>query len=156
MINRFRNLKFKSGDRPGSISFVGVSSMADKSFADSCNINTILAGYKRAGVNPFQFASDPGLYGDFSDVPTFQDAQNFIMRANDQFMTLDAKVRKRFDNDPGQFLAFVQDPSNDSEMYALGLKVKPVVADSGVSGGVLKSAPVEQTPSSTGQVDKAK
>lgn len=40
-------------------------------------------------------------------------------------MTLPAKVRDRFSNDPGKFLAFVDDPKSREEMYELGLAKRP-------------------------------
>jgi hypothetical protein len=42
------------------------------------------------------------------------------------FMSLPAKIRSRFQNDPGAFLDFVQNPENRDEMIELGLaKAQP-------------------------------
>ena len=59
---------------------------------------------------------------DIADAPdNYVDVMNQLNEARDQFMSLPARVRSRFDNDPGQFVNFVSDASNVEEMIALGL-----------------------------------
>lgn len=103
--------------------FVG-SSLAKQAFKKECDINAIMARYEKNGlishVNRFQ-----GQYGDFTDPPGYQDALNKVISAQDMFMTLPAKVRARFGNDPGEFLEFVQDPRNSDELVKLGLAKYP-------------------------------
>lgn len=152
-------MKFRLGEHKGSLDFSKIPSMTDQSYKNSCDINVILAMYRKAG-QPLPGSTDPELYGDFSKLPSFQNAQNLIIRAQEQFDGLDARVRRRFDNDPAQFLKFVNDPKNDSEMYDLGLKVKPPAPaissnsePSGASGGVPKKPSKDAPPSSVGQTD---
>lgn len=97
-----------------------------QSFREECDINRIMARYLRSGVLP------PGVgvgrYGDFSAVTDFHEAQQIIKEAEAQFASMPAKVRDRFKNDPGVFLAFVGDPANAKEARELGLlKDEPVV-----------------------------
>lgn len=95
-------------------------------FADECDIGNIMARFDKTGliehVNKFQ-----GDYGDFTGAQEYQESLNQVMAAEDMFMSLPAKVRAKFENDPGQFLDFVGNPDNLSEMVDLGL-ANPVSA----------------------------
>lgn len=92
--------------------------------AADCDINNIMARYERDGVithvNRYQ-----GHYGDFTGVVDYQTALHLVQDAEDCFMSLPAHIRKKFDNDPGQFLDFVSDPANADAMIEMGLAVKP-------------------------------
>lgn len=95
-------------------------SLTKQEFKDECDINIIMGRYATSPPRPW--ASPPMLrYGDFADAPDFLGAQLLVKRAEEQFMTLDGKVRERFGNDPARFLAFVHDPKNLAEARALGL-----------------------------------
>jgi len=94
-----------------------------QSMKDECDINKITARYERTGALPDMIREDP-QYGDFSDVPSFQEALHLVSLAETQFGALDARVRARFENDPAQFLAFATDPANLGEMVKLGLAVE--------------------------------
>lgn len=92
-----------------------------QSFKDDADVNLIMKRFEKTGMidhlNEFQ-----GQYGDFLDVPqSYHDAVNQVLAADAMFMTIPAKVRERFGNDPGRFLAFVDDPANVDEMVSLGL-----------------------------------
>lgn len=108
--------------------FSGVSfsqpSLTKQSMKDECDVNRILKNYKKTGLLPNVDASH--LYGDFVDVPDYQDAMNVVIRANEQFAGLDSKLRDRFSNDPSKFLQFVSDEKNLEEMYHIGLATRPV------------------------------
>lgn len=97
----------------------GLPSKTKQAFKDECDINNIVARYKRTGAID-HFAEHGPQYGDFTG-PTFTDAMNTVTAANRMFQDLPANLRKRFENDPVQFLDFVQDPANAEEMYQLGL-----------------------------------
>lgn len=98
-------------------------SRTKQAFRDECDINNIMRRYEKDGLIA-HVARVNGSYGDFTDPPSYQEALNKVISAQDMFMTLPAKLRFRFGNDPQQFLAFVQDEANAEEMYALGLAVK--------------------------------
>ena len=114
------------------------------------DINNIMKRYERTGlldhVNQYQ-----GDYGDYTNVPVdYHDALNFVRNSQEMFMTLPAAVRARFDNDPGAFLKFVEDPANADAMVEMGLATK--VTDrqgEGASGGSPEPSP--ETPSGGGQ-----
>ena len=44
-----------------------------------------------------------------------------VATANSMFQDLPSSIRNQFQNDPGQFLDFVQDPENLEEMREMGL-----------------------------------
>jgi phage internal scaffolding protein len=98
--------------------------LVDQSVVNECDINTIIDRFRVGGAIP---SLPPGqqLYGDFTGVTNFHDAQIRIFEATELFNGLPAKIRYRFDNDPGKFLTFANDPENQSEMVSLGLVEKP-------------------------------
>lgn len=101
-------------------------SMTHQSMAPECDINRIMLKWQKTGViehrNEFQ-----GNYGDFSEVPTYQEAMDKVIRGQEVFMTLPSSVRKQFENDPGQFLEFATNPDNHDQMVEMGLAEAQVV-----------------------------
>lgn len=97
------------------------TSMTKQIFKDECNINNIMAKFERTGAID-HYAKYAPHYGDATNVD-LQDALNTVISAQEMFDELPATLRKRFSNDPGEFLDFVQNPENQEEMYELGLKV---------------------------------
>lgn len=95
-------------------------SVTKQSFKAECDINTILAKYRTTGVLPTLIKENP-RFGDFSDVPTYQEALNTVRLAQEQFDSLSSHVRERFANDPARFLEFVSDPLNSEELVKMGL-----------------------------------
>ena len=91
----------------------------DQSGAADADINNIVARFHKTGVLPG--IDVQSVYADVSDAPTYQEALQTIINAENQFMALDAKTRKRFSNDPSEFLEFVANPENGSELVKLGL-----------------------------------
>lgn len=88
-------------------------------FKAECDVNVLMRRYQRTGVLP----GDPSAmrYGDFTVLPNFLEAMNTVARANEAFAALPAHVRKRFGNDPGEYVDFVSDPENIEEVRRLGL-----------------------------------
>lgn len=89
-------------------------------FAEECDINILMARYQKSGLLPQDPSARP-IYGDFVDLPTYQDAQNIILAAGEAFASLPAVVRREFENDPAQFVAFAEDPANLERMREWGL-----------------------------------
>lgn len=90
-----------------------------KEFLRECDINVIVARALKGQGMPVQ--RRPALYGDFSAVTDFHEAQQLVEQAAEQFSELPAAVRKRFKNDPASMLAFVADKANLEEARELGL-----------------------------------
>lgn len=95
-------------------------SKTKQSFKDETDINLILEKYVKTGLINHE-PSNPGQYGDFSNVVDYQSACNAVLEVERNFMQLPAQARARFQNDPGQFLEFIQDPKNLEEAQKLGL-----------------------------------
>lgn len=104
-------------------------SRTKQEFRDEVNINSIMAKARRTGQ-----LVDPGLvnssriaqYGDFSSANTFEAAQQSILMVKDVFESLEADIRKAFDNDPAKMLAFVQNATQE-ELIDMGLAPKPTL-----------------------------
>lgn len=86
---------------------------------DEVDVNKIMEKYVNRGVEP-PFVSG-GRYGDFTDVVTYQEAMNKLLDIQERFEALPAPVRDRFQNDPEQLVAFVDDEKNREEAVKLGL-----------------------------------
>lgn len=105
---------------------------------DACDINRILERFQKTGVLE-HIKNNPPRYGDFSDVPNYQESLNKVIQAKEMFMELPATIREKFLNDPLKFLEFANNPKNADAMVDLGL-AKP-----------RKTAVIEQTATSEAQ-----
>lgn len=93
-----------------------------QSFKDECDINNIIKSYSQTGqIRHINAKAAQGTYEDLPEPMDLQEALNTVRDANTAFASLPSQVRDRFQNDPGQFLAFMQDPANQDEMIKLGL-----------------------------------
>ena len=89
-----------------------------QSFKDECDVNQVMKRYEKTGI--LRQSQNRPQYGDFSNVGDYQEALNTVIQADKMFGELSATVRRRFDNDPQQFLDFVEDPNNQDEAIQLG------------------------------------
>lgn len=121
--------------QPG-VTFVGPS-LTKSDMAEQSDINNIMAKYQKFGQLP-DGMTPSALFADVADYPDYQEAQDKIRSAKEAFMSLNARVRERFSNDPSKILEFLQDPENKSEAVKLGLMVEqapiqPVIPDAKIS-----------------------
>lgn len=100
------------------IAKTGVS-RTQQQFKSAVNVNNIIARYSSTGVLPQDRRE--AFYGDFSVVPDFQERRQVIINAENAFMALPSKLRKRFNNNAGELMEFLQDEKNLDEAIALGL-----------------------------------
>lgn len=105
--------------------------MTQQSFKEQCDVNNILKKFERTGMldhaSRFQ-----GSYGDFVGAQEYHEYMNNVVSAQQMFDQMPAAWRKRFGNDPAQFLEFMDDPENVDEMRSLGML--PKEPDDGKSG----------------------
>lgn len=87
--------------------------------ADYADINKIMAKYIKTGVLPV--ATRQGFFDDVSTVGDYREAIERVEHAEKWFMALPPKIRFKFENDPAQFLDFVSNPENMSEIEEMGL-----------------------------------
>lgn len=125
----------KDGDRNPVTVNTGSESFVEQHHLEDVDINKIMAKYTRTGLLTHQREYN-GQYGDFSQTVDYQTALNTVMLANEMFLELPATVRRKFDNDPGAFLAWADDPENIEEMRELGLARAPVVVGPDDEGNI--------------------
>ena len=133
--------------RKSTFNCVG-ESMTQQNFRDECSIDTIMKRFEKTGIID-HVAAVEGSYGHFLEAPVdYHTAMNIVVEAQEMFMTVPAKIRERFGNDPGAFLAFVEDPENEDELVKLGLANarRPEPAPGPVEPA---PAPTPQAPPST-------
>lgn len=99
-------------------------SMTEQSHKDACDINVLMRSYEKDGTIPRGADGQP-FFGDFSEVKDFHSAQIALIEAETAFMSLPARLRSEFDNDPGKLLQFMEDPKNKDRAIELGLIDKP-------------------------------
>jgi Chlamydia-phage Chp2 scaffold (Chlamy_scaf). len=97
--------------------------MTQQQFAEEVDINTIVRRFGLDGTMPETL--DMPVTGDFTTVVDFQTAMQLTTQADQAFMTLPAPMRKRFNHNPGELMAFLDDDTNRDEAIALGLVNKP-------------------------------
>lgn len=105
-------------NRTTAITFTG-EGRTKQSFADDSDINNIMARYLKTGLIEAVNKHEP-QYGDTTGI-NFQACMDTVVAAKAMFADMPAKIRNRFDNDPGKFLDFVNNPENIDEGVKLGL-----------------------------------
>lgn len=100
--------------------------LTQQHMAADCDINVMVERYVIPENIPR--VNVPPLQGDFTEVYNFQTALDKVIAAQRSFMEIPAKVRARFNNDPGEFLDFVSDEANRDEMRKMGLWSPEAVA----------------------------
>lgn len=99
-------------------------SLTQQQFAEEADINYIADKFMRTGELP-QVLNMPTA-GDFEGIFDFQTAMNTIAQAKQEFMSLPAKIRTRFNNDPAELIKFIEDKENYDEAVKLGfIEKKP-------------------------------
>lgn len=99
-------------------------SLTRQEFADECDINNLMAQYEKSGVIS-HVNKTPPQYLDLSETPDLQTAINIIRDAETAFMTLPAKTRAEFENNPVEFIKFAENPENLKQMQDWGLAPVP-------------------------------
>lgn len=98
----------------------GSESKTQQQFSEASQINNIIALHDRTGIikNVQQGAAH---YGDYSEVHEYREALDLIRQADEDFMTMPSEIRRRFNNNAGDFFEFVTNPDHGDELVAMGL-----------------------------------
>lgn len=99
-------------------------SLTKQSFKDECDVNNIVKKHSVTGIYT-HLNERSAQYGDVSEIPDYQSAMQAVASANQLFGALPSSLRKRFNNDPAEYLAFAQNPDNSDEMVRLGMATYP-------------------------------
>lgn len=95
-------------------------SLAKQSFKNECDINNIMRKFEKDGLMD-HLNTHKGEYGDFIGYQDYQTSINRVLEAQEAFLTIPAKVRYQFKNNPAEFLEFAQNPENFDQMVEMGL-----------------------------------
>lgn len=121
-------------------------SLTQQSFTDDANINIIA---QRFGLNEIPSQPlDPSFFRDTTGDPDLRDILEANRTARDHFMSLPAKLRKRFHNSPRELWDFVTDPENAEEAVRLGL-LSAEPAPTGTHSASASTAPATNATSHT-------
>lgn len=126
-----------------SITPEGVS-MTSQEFKAECDINNILKKYPDGLNIPSRTPREP-MFDDFTQMPDLQEAFAVIQLAERDFIqNCPAILRKRFNNDPLEFVNYLNNPENYDEAVKLGL-----ITAKGSPSVVTPPAPTTQARNST-------
>lgn len=108
-------------------------------FQEESDINVLVRRFRITGQLPENVRMP--TYADFGEIYDFHSAANAIAEANEAFHAMPADIRKRFGNDPAEFVAFCSNENNRKEAEAMGLVPAPIP---------LNTAPPTPNPGSAG------
>ena len=132
----------KAYDRTRTQTPIRGESLTSQAHKQECDINRIMQKWAKTGTvehrNTFE-----GQYGNFTETPgDYHEAMNQVVQANEMFEGLPSGIRRRFGNDPGAFLDFVQDAKNYDQLIDMGLATKrPESAPDSLSERAMAKAP---------------
>ncbi len=93
--------------------------LTEQSHKQSCDIRFIMKKAEKTGMLNHVNNNAPA-YVDLVSRPTYFQAQLVLAQAASVFESIPAKIRERFKNDPSEFLEFIQNEENRTEMLDLG------------------------------------
>ena len=108
----------------------GGDSRTHTMFTEECDLPKKIKRLARMGQLEAALKQPPLMFGDFTGVESYMDALLRVKAANEAFMSLDAKIRRRFDNNPQALLDAIADPSRVEELRELGVFEKVTPASS--------------------------
>lgn len=98
-------------------------SLTQQHFKDDADINVILTRFGITGKLPDNIKAP--TFGDFTGPESLMEALEIMREAEDAFMEMPGHVRQRFNNDPIEFMEFVDNNGNREEAIKLGLIFPP-------------------------------
>lgn len=122
----------------------GDEAITQQSFKEDCDINVLLKRFAVTGELPENVRVPQ--YGEFEETFDFMSSMNIIRAAQEAFDAMPAVVRERFNNDPGRFVDFANDPDNYDEALKLGLVVSRPVSPNPSSSSPSEAVPGASSP----------
>lgn len=100
--------------------------LTQEQFGEETDVNNIIRKYRSMDEVPAHLKNTAtGVYGDFSEIPSYQEALHIAARAEEAFMALPSKLRLMFNNDPQQLMDYLDDPKNLEDSIQRGLRTRP-------------------------------
>lgn len=115
-------------------------------FADEADVNVLMARFEKTGQLPSVVGTNAPAYLDVSDVPDLMTALQVVEQAKAAFMTLPAKTRAEFENDPMRFVEFAENPENLERMREWGLAPPAEAPAAPMKVEVVNPPPGEKAP----------
>lgn len=97
----------------------GEPSLTKQEFGRDCDINNIVAMYKKG--RPMPFTVTPGMFADVSEMGDYKTAVDVLMEAEILWRRLPLEVRQKAGGSPAAFLDYVNDPENAESLVDMGL-----------------------------------
>jgi phage internal scaffolding protein len=152
-MNKNKDIRIQSvyrRERPAVTVYECKPRPAQQQFKQAANINCIMERFNKTGVLGSGRATNTTKpqYGDFSNSNmSMIDMQNRVLQAQASFQMLPAKIRKRFNGNPSEFYAFMENmDENRKEAEELGLIKKPKEQVKNVQADPQKMPDPEKTP----------
>lgn len=105
-------------------------SLADQAGAADTDINTIVRRFNLTGELPLTKRVPYPYAVDVDEILDYRTCLDRINAAAASFASLPAHVRSEFENDPGKFVTFAENPDNLEKMREWGLAPAAAVAPS--------------------------
>lgn len=120
-------------------------SLTKQSHKRECDVNLIIKQYNKTGaIN--HLVKMEARYGEMTGLD-FHTAMNIVAEGQSAFEALPSEIRKRFRNDPAQFLDFCADPKNNQELIDLKLATPELVKKLHTADGAIATPPSGDSPS---------
>lgn len=94
--------------------------LTEQRFKEDSQIENIVKRFEKTGEIPV-LANAIKQYGDFTKRLELQSALDTVIRAEEVFNAIPAKIRARFENNPLKFCEFVENPANEAALIEMGL-----------------------------------
>lgn len=123
-------------------------SLTKQSFKDECDINVIMAKYRKGALVTHLERRQP-RWLDVSEITDFRQSVEYLQEVSEWFAGLPAPVREAFDNDPATVVEYMNDGNRDIGEVAQLLmegQVPDVTPAEGADPAPVPSAPPEPPP----------
>ena len=115
------SLVMKSVDRKRvQLAFDGDEGLTEQHHKESCDMHVIMDKAQKRGILE-HVAKYQGTYGDFTQSVDLQENLNKVIKAQEMFETVPAKIRAKFGNDPYAYIEFMNDKENRDAIEKMGL-----------------------------------
>lgn len=124
--------------------------IVEQCHAKGCDINNIVKQFHKTGILPEN--NKTPIYGDFSNIPSTEEAFDIAHKAQEAFMLLPANLRKLIDNDPSQLSKFMLEEKNYDACVQYGLFDKKPEPEPKTEPVIPEEKPVENKSVTTTKV----
>lgn len=111
-------------DTPRVVVHTGTDSKVQQHQADDCDMKTIINRFLKTGEIT-HISNQRMQFLDVTHSTDYDKSLQIVLDAQDTFFELPSNLRSRFNNDPSQFLKFMDDPNNKEEAIEMGLAQRP-------------------------------